>query len=155
MRGGVLFIGIVLLLAGSIFGIQYYNDYAGLQNYNVGNVAYTLSSSYRSALLQAEILTVVFVVMALIGLVLLIAGAITNPAPKMSSVDDKTYIPMGKKDILTSYNKKLDSLKRDFIAGKLDNKSFEREKHLLTLNTELLLGQITKEDYEEYKSRLV
>ena len=41
------------------------------------------------------------------------------------------------------------------MSGKLDNKSFEREKHLLTLNTELLLGQITKEDYEEYKSRLV
>ncbi len=112
MRKGLLITGIVLLIIGAPLAILGANDVATINSYGVLG---TLASNYQSAMAEAETLETVGGVLALVGLILIILGAVLRPASEK---------------VLESgvHNEALKELNDKLVKGEIDKKQYKKLK---------------------------
>ena len=112
MRKGLLIVGIVLLIIGAPLVIIGANDVATITPYRVLG---TVALNYRSAMAEAESLETVGGVLALVGLILGILGAVLKPASEKALESGV-------------HNEALKELNDKLVKGEIDKKEYKKLK---------------------------
>ena len=112
MRKGLLIVGIVLLIIGAPLVIIGANDVATITPYRVPG---TVALNYRSAMAEAETLEAVGGVLAFVGLILVILGAVLKPASEKALESGV-------------HNEALKELNDKLVKGEIDKKEYKKLK---------------------------